>query len=450
MSHRDGTVIREKGLVLRRKRKNVNRKNMEVFFGETPPPPMSPTSPTYFGGPRLGITAKPEPRENRLLTPQKASRKLNRASTVSIMSGLGAPILPSDIPPSPTTARSPSSASFLAQKGKKMYNFFGHRPPSELISNHLAEYFPAAKRRELEKTVRHSVTRLSTGPMARNSIAPSESRMSLDVPGDRLGGRRGSALSVYKVSPPRKIRPHSRITISSPPPAGIIPEEIEEMLPTVSVSNDGGQMVRPQIDGESDGEISSRPPLLPPFESSGESLSDSLQSYSPVMPSTSRQRPVSMQRRNSAGSTRSRISMMSTLRRSRDKSDTASLLTVDEITAEVEHRRASTITFEDSDEEEAIAPALTVDPLVPTDEDEEESDEEEEDETEEEESDEEEEEVEEDTSEAEHGRAFTSAGCKLVYRSPVLTCSETEHQMDQGCFDWCWLVWLSLPRHGRP
>lgn len=36
-------------------------------------------------------------------------------------------------------------------------NFFGQRPPSELISSNLAEYFPEAKQKELEQTVRNSV-----------------------------------------------------------------------------------------------------------------------------------------------------------------------------------------------------------------------------------------------------------------------------------------------------
>ncbi|KAI5949940.1 STE11 [Candida theae] len=38
-----------------------------------------------------------------------------------------------------------------------MRNFFGQRPPSELISSNLAEYFPDTKQRDLEKTVRNSV-----------------------------------------------------------------------------------------------------------------------------------------------------------------------------------------------------------------------------------------------------------------------------------------------------
>ncbi|KAI5964791.1 STE11 [Candida pseudojiufengensis] len=38
-----------------------------------------------------------------------------------------------------------------------MRNFFGQRPPSELISSNLAEYFPETKQKDLEQTVRNSV-----------------------------------------------------------------------------------------------------------------------------------------------------------------------------------------------------------------------------------------------------------------------------------------------------
>ncbi|WWD22050.1 hypothetical protein CI109_106538 [Kwoniella shandongensis] len=459
LSHRDGSAIRDKGLTLRRTRKLQNRKNMQDFFGEAPPPPMSPTSPTPFHGPRLGIVAKPErdSQENAVfLTPTRpgsgSSKKMNRASTVSVMSGLGVPM--PDVPPSPSTTRSPSSASFLSGKKKSMYNFFGHRPPSELISNHLAEYFPSAKRKDVEKA-RHSMLRMSSGPK-RLSMAPSDSmgRMSLDVgmpSSRRMSGMAASASQDFiKASPPRKARPGSRGTlISSPPPAATIPEEAEiaellrdaEAVPRVSVSNDDGRPIRASIDGESDQEslasITSQPPLLPPFEPSNDSLADSFQSYSTASPNENalqngagigRPKSIALNRRNSGESTRSRISMLSQLRRNRDRSDNASLLTVDEITAEVENRRASTITFEESDEDEEeelkVLPAPP--PVVESvpedevesegDETEEESSEEESEEDSEEDEDEDEDEAEEDDEDAEHGRAFTSTGSKRIIK----------------------------------
>ncbi|KAK4688917.1 mitogen-activated protein kinase kinase kinase, partial [Tremellales sp. Uapishka_1] len=406
-AHRDGTSMRDHGLVLRRTKKLSNRKNMETFLGENPPPPMSPASPvTYYGGPRLGISG-----QNEMLTPSKSagSKKMKRASTVSVMSGLGVPL--QDPPSSPGTARSPS-ASYLAAKGKKVYSFFGHRPPSEIITNHVYDYFPGKK-----KEVRKSIARMSVsgpGMGRRGSVAMESMRNSLDVP--PLPDKRVSMGSDARISPPRRTRPMSTRTISSPPAQVILEEQelsVDPTPPRVSVSNDGGEIVRPSIDGESeDDSIESLPPLLPPFEPSHESLSDSLQAYSPQ--SNLKPRPVS--RRDSATSTRSRYSMLSQLRKNRDRSDTASLLTVDEITAQVENRRASTITFEESDEDvEAVVPQISDPGMVPQSEDEEEdeeSEESEEEDSEDEETEDEDEEADADAPEDEHGKAFTSTGAK--------------------------------------
>ncbi|KAL7416775.1 hypothetical protein BDY24DRAFT_327294, partial [Mrakia frigida] len=108
---------RERGLTLKRTRKLANRKAMESNVG---------------------------------------AKKMNRASTVSVMSGLGVPT--GTRTRSTPSARSPSAGSFL-NRGRKMYNFFGHRPPSELISNHLADYFPYVQKKVLERTARNSMLR---------------------------------------------------------------------------------------------------------------------------------------------------------------------------------------------------------------------------------------------------------------------------------------------------
>ena len=400
LSHRDGSAMREKGLVLRRTRQQKYRKNMEEFFGDTPPPATSPKSPTYYG-PRLG---RSEENATEMLTPSKAGqKKMNRASTVSVMSGLGVAVA-GEPPPSPTSLsglRVPASGSFLASKGRKMYNFFGHRPPSELIANHLGEYFPAAKRKELE---RHSILRLSSGPPRGASIAPSDSRNSLDQ-------RRDSSPT------PRRSQGSHRTTLSSPPSAPIPEEGEEEAVPRVSVSSEQGENKQPIIDLESSDADStasreSQPPLLPPFVPSKESLSDQMGAYSPL-PQGSRPKSTIHGRRGSGGSTKSRMSMLTQLRRNRDRSDTASMLTVDEITAEVENRRASTITFDESDEEEPPPPPVVDPGLVPRSEVEEGSEADQEESSEEDgEVSEEEEEEDEDESDAGHGKAFTSTGCK--------------------------------------
>lgn len=378
LSHKDGTATRDKALYLKRGRKLGARKNMTDFFGEVPPPPMSPASPTYFGGPRLGITqttdavlrdATSSQNVNTSNLAPAARKKINRASIISVMSGLGA-----DLPPSPTSgtssaklrngSNSTASGTGTSASRKKIYSFFGHRPASDTISNHLQDYFPTTKKKELERTVRQSVARMSmVGPPStrRGSVAPSivSERLSSDGASSKYGPspKRRSTTKSSATSPPGSI--HSKVLP--------IPEEGDgEDVPRMSVSDVTGKTHRPQIDGSppSVPPKNGGPPLLPPFEPS-EALSDSLQAYSPSPTSESRgfdvapryptSRPKSTmmrERRNSGSSTKSRMSMLSQLRKNRDRSDTASLLTVDEITAEVENRRASTISFDESEEEE--------------------------------------------------------------------------------------------------
>lgn len=242
------------------------------------------------------------------------------------------------------------------------------------------------------------------------------------------------------------------MSMASPPNAPAIPEAEEGEseadgsaggggeVPRMSVSDDSGSVQGPRIDGDSSAVTtdSDRPPLLPAFEPFNESLADSLQAFS-TQKRGSFVRPPSLlnQRRNSAGSTRSRMSTLSQLRRNRDRSDTASMLTVDEITAEVENRRASTISFDEtSDEEEpavlgkavlAAPPQMAQTSAVPEDEgdsgeadesgEDEESDSDESDgDDDEDDDDDEEEEDDEDEVGKDHGKAYTSTGCKWSIR----------------------------------
>ncbi|ODO07690.1 hypothetical protein I350_03261 [Cryptococcus amylolentus CBS 6273] len=384
VAHRDGTAIRDKELFLHQARPPQRRKNIHDFFGDVPPPPMSPASPNFFPGPRLGITTdkrtpmspdEPGSAGSGPLSALKPSalsnKRLNRASMISVMSGLGVPNV--EVPPSPSNTRSPSSGT-PPYKKKSMYNFFGHRPPSELISSHLTDYFPGAKKRDVEKA-RHSLLRLSTGPKARWQ---DQAEMPAVVPG------KGEE---------------------------IISEEV------VSSGNRRG----PRI---------SQPPSLPPFEPQ-DSLTDSLQAFSPREPSYPRPKSIRMRKNSSSsssglGNAARRVSVLSQLRKNRDKSDTASLLTVDEITAEVEQRRASMVSVpgiqvgepvgESREEAEEVLEEL-VTPRAPADvksdgevskgtESEEESSE-----SESESESDSESEV-EDEDEADHGKAFTSTGSK--------------------------------------
>ncbi|KAI5849527.1 hypothetical protein DFP73DRAFT_298054 [Morchella snyderi] len=65
--------------------------------------------------------------------------------------------------PYSTALESPASPGLSPQgtnhKSKKIAAFFGQRPPSELISSNLAEYFPDHEPKSLERTVRNSIRR---------------------------------------------------------------------------------------------------------------------------------------------------------------------------------------------------------------------------------------------------------------------------------------------------
>ncbi|WFD04234.1 mitogen-activated protein kinase kinase kinase [Malassezia obtusa] len=95
-----------------------------------------------------------------------------RASTQSILLGLGVENLPAEPSPSPSRASfarraaRPAVAVAVAateplrpttKVKRRVRNFFGQRPPSELISSHLADYFPATDSRELQRHSRASL-----------------------------------------------------------------------------------------------------------------------------------------------------------------------------------------------------------------------------------------------------------------------------------------------------
>ena len=413
---------RENGLYLRQMRILANRKDIGAIFGDVPPAvALSPTSPNY------SMATSRDRDSPRTANSLRNTHQTHRASMVSVMSALGVPAndnLPKPPPAQAPLPKSPSSGSFLANRGRKIHNFFGHRPPSEIISNHLYDYFPAAKRKDLEKTARNSMLRLGgkvEPDLTRNS--GDSSRFSLD--NNRLPSRFSvaSSNSSHRIS-----RASSHKNISTPPSA-VIPEEGRDLqpVPRVSISGDDGSELRPTF--EEDEEVSggrSEAPLLPPFEHSEESLSDSMPNFA----SDARPRTSHQDRRNSVRSNKSRrLSTISSRRKSRRISDVASLLTVDEITAEVENRRASVITFTESEEEGedatdhflapgAIRLSRAYSPgLVPQEEGEvsdledsfEEEDEEEETDSEEEESEEEDNEEEQEENDN-HGKAVTSTG----------------------------------------
>lgn len=183
----------------------------------------------------------------------------------------------------------------------------------------------------------------------------------------------------------------------------------------MSLSTEDGQSVElcaEDVDASPPAVI--HPQLLPPIPFPSESFSESLESI------TGGQRALQPSRTQSIASRR--MSYMTELRSKRDRSDTASLMTVDEITAEVESRRSSTVPDRGSDQEEWTKvenedgiESDTPSSPVPDEEEEEEEDEEDE-----------EEEVDEESTlnvedDDEPGKPITSKGGKYPFpRNPVV------------------------------
>lgn len=262
---------------------------------------------------------------SKYLSPGQTSKATKRASSISILSGLGVrnPERALSDPPSPTAASDETlnSAWPKAKRPSKLRNFFGQRPPSELITDHLPEYFPMAEKKVL-RTARHSML-MRHGTGKRQSIAssfqqPLASRFSTSTQGSQ---------SRRSISP-------SRASLSSLPPPP--PDKFDgnvggEPIPRMSISSEDGHSRDLSDDDVGGPSNPTAPHLLPPIPTGD--FSDSMGEF------TGNTRPVS--RAMSINS--KRLSYLSELRSNRDVSDTASLMTVDEITAEVESRRVSKV-----------------------------------------------------------------------------------------------------------
>ncbi|KAH9926195.1 uncharacterized protein B0H18DRAFT_876670 [Fomitopsis serialis] len=263
---------------------------------------------------------------NRMPMSTKATK---RASSISILSGLGVPNPEKALEPDASTStptQSPTETPATGQRpAAKLRNFFGQRPPSELITTHLPEYFPNADKKVLERTRRQSMMRMGM-PYKRDSVASwnaPQSRYSVSTMGSQRGSARLSTASASPMIPDR--------TQSALPPA---PEpKSRNVPPRLSLSTDDGSAIDLETD-ESYKRLSS-PHILPPVTFPSESLSESL--------NLDASQPENRRQSRTLSTASKRMSYITELRSKRDRSDTASLMTVDEITASVESRRESTL-----------------------------------------------------------------------------------------------------------
>ncbi|SPO28969.1 probable MAPKK kinase Kpp4 [Ustilago trichophora] len=170
--------LRERGLTLRRIPNHLpgedarkvpvrsGRNKLEAFFGER-----MPVAQMQPAGPGSGTNGD----EGDAGSVTISGKKMKRASTVSIMSGLGVGPFSSsshnnsshasnnhrsskveDKHSSKKEAKSISPTA-ITSKPSKIRNFFGQRPPSELINTNLADFFPSTDSKALQRTARRSI-----------------------------------------------------------------------------------------------------------------------------------------------------------------------------------------------------------------------------------------------------------------------------------------------------
>lgn len=403
---RDGQAPeRPRGLVLRRLHSTItsetsqrSQRKLQSFFGEQHTPDTTlpggvssrgPTSPNYLG---IDIpSTKIEPaspsassmsdtssfdrrrhshidfERNRVLespaTLNSDRGKTNRASTVSIMSGLGgtewsSPSSPASRGRADVTSSQRSPAGSFLGSGRKLQSFFGQRPPSELIATHFGAYFPQAEKNMLSKQARQSM---------RKSMVRRESQHS-----------NGSG---HYSQQPLPMMTHQHASTRTGTSWEKAPDVRASLTPATSSRFSGSSMgsnsLSPVKQNPNSGHASSAP-ITPPLRSasSARSLSDSVHSSNSHLepPDESAEDDETGDDGASIGgrSTRSassslkasrRMSRMSGMsrrshqtgwsRKSRDghmNDDAQSMITVDEVTAELETRRASRVEF-GSDEE---------------------------------------------------------------------------------------------------
>ncbi|SGY23847.1 BQ5605_C019g08988 [Microbotryum silenes-dioicae] len=264
-------------------------------------------------------------------------RMTNRASVVSVMSGLGG--ADPDSPSSRDTVRtSPSASSGLLNSGRRLRSFFGQRPPSELIATHLTEYFPKAEKNKLlSKQVRQSM---------RKSMVRRDSAASF---GHTAGGfGNGGPVPPIPGSTSWERTPNDRASLasrhsSSSGSSGANATTVEVGAGEVAASGAGSRTT-------SDDSARSVVSLLEPMAESAETgLSNEDEGK------TAHPRPPPLDRRGSRLSVASSKLSLYERRKSRADSDAASVLTVDDVTAELETRRASMLSYAESQSDESDA-----------------------------------------------------------------------------------------------
>lgn len=395
-------------------------------------------------------------------------------------------------------------SSLLPDSTRKLRNFFGQRPPSELITTHLTEYFPLglrggqgdkSERKLLSKQVRASI-RKSMSAAAGGVLVPGSGGIGRRYSNASLASRvsrTSSRLPPHGSSPPPPLPGEtswerekdapikelaedvatpttatSRFSGSSNGSNGSPASEMHASLPaglaasSSSSSRTGGRsprsssgsMLDPPDEAAEDAGLSQSPESTPMLaaNSSASSTSTSTSTSatdqadarsltSSLAAPTIGSHRLSRRMSRMSGSSRLSVGAQSLWERRSKDSDAASIITVDEVTAELETRRASGVSWRkagqagDSDSDGSDAEASDFEEAMSDEGDE--SDGADEDETSED---------EEEPGTAKPESAFPCSPTS----STVLTCfgaCSQGHEVDQGRAHRRRLIRLRLPRH---
>ncbi|CDU24834.1 MAPKK kinase Kpp4 [Sporisorium scitamineum] len=380
--------LRERGLTLRRIPNHLpgedackvpvrsGRNKLEAFFGER-----MPVAQMQPAGPGSGTNGD----EGDAGSVTISGKKMKRASTVSIMSGLGVDPFSSSSSShnnasnqagnSHSSSRAEGKQAFkkeskhnapppVTSKPSKIRNFFGQRPPSELINTNLADFFPSTDSKALQRTARRSIygrasastrsKRNSTWSFVADPDAPPlPNKESLD--GHQTPLERSSvSIRGRGTTPIIQIGYDSRSEDDHSSSAHRMSSGSHLQQPVTGPPTLPPVVGRDSLDewsrdlkavGSPVSEASSTFPAGKHGLGTASQQHHSSTQHSPSQGSSLPYRP-SVSRRASGESARSRRSLASQVRHglsaARERNaDAASLLTVDEITQEVENRRES-------------------------------------------------------------------------------------------------------------
>ena len=343
---------REAGLTLRRY--NPPKKNLEHFFGARLPATPAPPSATTSGAATPKLSVAIPKNDNLTVNPPSANppsagssssggnglleaisgplrRHRTRASETSVLSALG--IIPTTVaeePVSPSKVSDPSTAKPSPARKGGIRGWLSQRPPSELITSYLPQYFPNTEKKVLERTARQSVY-LNRDSLARASWMSGDPRPR--VPGGSIYESEAPGRSSMDSSPSSRKSYRRRTATSRPTRLSTASTADSISIPRVSISTEEPSYIDPprvEVESEELPTEPSTPHVLPPVLVSEESFSDSL------LPQIGDSGRLQLMRNNSK-----RSSIYTEIKSKSTSSDSASMLTLDEITAEVESRRTT-------------------------------------------------------------------------------------------------------------